>query len=93
MGGYETDNQRSVYRAFLVRLWQDTPGAPWRASAQSVHAREVVRFASAAQLFHYLRCHIAEIPVHDAYEAETLTGEPAVRDPDDSSAVHGPADP
>lgn len=93
MGGYETDNQRSVYRAFLVRLWQDTPGAPWRASAQSVHTREVIRFASAAQLFHYLRCHIAELPVQDDHDAETLTGEPAVRDPHDSSAAPGQADP
>ena len=39
------------YAAYLVRLWQDTPDGPWRASAQSVQSGEVVRFGSLQDLF------------------------------------------
>ena len=45
---------RSPYRAYLVRLWQDAPDSPWRASAQSVQSGEVVRFGSLRALFTFL---------------------------------------
>ncbi len=42
------------YSAYLVRMWQDTPGNPWRASAQSVQSGETMRFSSLQALFEYL---------------------------------------
>ena len=39
------------YAAYMVRLWQDTPDGPWRASAQSVHSGEVKRFGTLQDLF------------------------------------------
>ena len=39
------------YAAYLVRLWQDAPDGPWRASAQSVESGEVMRFGSLHDLF------------------------------------------
>lgn len=43
------------YCAYLIRLWQDSPYTPWRASAQSVQSGETVRFADLAQLFAFLQ--------------------------------------
>lgn len=43
------------YCAYLVRLWQDSPYTPWRASAQSVQSGETMRFADIEQLFAFLR--------------------------------------
>jgi len=51
---HETDESGSAYRAFLVRLWQDRPEAPWRASAQSVQTGEIVRFARLPALCAFL---------------------------------------
>lgn len=42
------------YGAYLVRLWQDTPGNAWRASAQSIQHGEVFRFSSLQDLFDFL---------------------------------------
>jgi hypothetical protein len=42
------------YRAYLVRLWQETPDASWRASAQSVQSGETVRFGSLQALYDFL---------------------------------------
>ncbi|MCB0099622.1 MAG: hypothetical protein KDE46_28005, partial [Caldilineaceae bacterium] len=39
------------YRAYLVRLWQEAPDTPWRASVQSVQSGEIVRFGSLPALF------------------------------------------
>jgi hypothetical protein len=46
--------RRPNYRAYLVRLWQDSQPGPWRASAQSVQTGEQVLFASLAELFIFL---------------------------------------
>lgn len=43
-----------TYAAYLVRLWQETPHGPWRASAQSVTTGEIVRFGSQQALFAFL---------------------------------------
>lgn len=45
-----TQHQLS-YAAYMVRLWQDTPDGPWRASAQSVQSGEIVRFGALHDLF------------------------------------------
>ncbi|MCB0187617.1 MAG: hypothetical protein KDE31_25285 [Caldilineaceae bacterium] len=43
-----------TYLAYLVRLWQETPDGPWRASAQSVQTGEITRFGSQQTLFAFL---------------------------------------
>jgi hypothetical protein len=45
----------SRYHAYLIRLWQDQPASPWRASAQSVQSGEVMRFGSLDALYAFLR--------------------------------------
>lgn len=55
------------YRAYLVRLWQDSPHSTWRAAAQSVQSGETVRFADLAQLFAFLQAQTtAEPPAADS---------------------------
>jgi hypothetical protein len=44
----------SHYTAYLVRLWQESPHRPWRASTQSVHTGEKVYFANLDDLFAFL---------------------------------------
>ena len=44
----------STYHSFLVRLWQQTPEAPWRASAQSVQSGQATHFADMNALFQFL---------------------------------------
>ena len=43
-----------TYRAFLVRLWQDSADAPWRALARDAETGEEYRFATIEQLFLFL---------------------------------------
>lgn len=43
------------YLSYLVRLWQETPGAPWRASAQEVITDKRHGFANLESLFAFLR--------------------------------------
>jgi hypothetical protein len=42
------------YHAFLVRLWQSEPEAPWRASARDVRTGSEQHFASVERLFVFL---------------------------------------
>jgi hypothetical protein len=42
------------YRAYLVRMWQEHPQAPWRASAQNARTGEKQVFADLAQLVAFL---------------------------------------
>lgn len=49
-----TATQPMPYFAYLVRLWQETPDGPWRASAQSVRTGEIIRFGSQQALFAFL---------------------------------------
>ncbi|MFN8496887.1 MAG: hypothetical protein U0641_03460 [Anaerolineae bacterium] len=42
------------YHSFLVRLWQDGAGGPWRASAHCVQTGDTLRFASVEAMFAYL---------------------------------------
>jgi hypothetical protein len=58
-----TDNETQLfptararrYLSYLVRLWQEIPGAPWRASAQDVATDERHGFANLESLFVFLR--------------------------------------
>ena len=45
----------TIYHAYLVRLWQDGPHAPWRASAQCAQTGEKRLFVDLEALFAFLR--------------------------------------
>ena len=53
-----TDGQHArppgAYRAYLVRLWQDSAEGPWRAMAREAESGEEHRFATIEQLFLFL---------------------------------------
>jgi hypothetical protein len=42
------------YTAYLLRLWQDSDQAPWRASAQCARTGEKFMFAKLEDLFAFL---------------------------------------
>ena len=43
------------YRSYLLRLWQETPGARWRASLQDAASGELTAFGSTEQLVAFLQ--------------------------------------
>jgi hypothetical protein len=43
-----------LYYAFLVRMWQEHPESPWRASAQNAQTGEKQMFANLEQLVAFL---------------------------------------
>jgi hypothetical protein len=43
------------YRAYLLRLWQDVPGQPWRALLQDANTHERHGFQDLDQLLTFLR--------------------------------------
>jgi hypothetical protein len=49
---HSTDPDR--YRSYLVRLWREAPGAPWRCQVQCVGTERERRFAGLAELFEFL---------------------------------------
>lgn len=61
-------HQQPFYAAYLVRLWQDSPGETFRASAQSVQSGEVVRFGSLRSLFTFLETESSNIALQDQME-------------------------
>lgn len=69
MTQHDKTNLEHTYVAFMVRMWRDSARAQWRASAQSVHTGETVRFASIPMLLHYLHEHVS----HGATDDESLT--------------------
>ena len=52
----------SLYQAYLLRLWRDGPGAPWRASLEPPGGtgRVPVRFGAVGALFAFLRDQLAD---------------------------------
>ena len=48
----------ATYQSYLVRLWQDSPHATWRASAQCVQTRAIVYFADLDALFTFLSAQV-----------------------------------
>jgi hypothetical protein len=50
----------SLYQAYLLRLWRDGPGAPWRAALEPPDGAAPVRFATVAALFAFLRDQLAD---------------------------------
>lgn len=50
------------YSAYLVRLWQETPYTPWRASAQCASTGQKHYFATLAELFAFLETQTLAAP-------------------------------
>jgi hypothetical protein len=55
------NNVTPIYEAYLVRLWQDGPDAPLRASATAVHGGKTVCFATLQALFSFLQARSAPV--------------------------------
>lgn len=49
---HSTDPDR--YRSYLVRLWREAPGSPWRCQVSCVGTAQEHRFATLAELFAFL---------------------------------------
>ena len=43
------------YRAYLLRLWQEQPGAPWRVMLQEVEGDQEWRFCDTTQCFDFIQ--------------------------------------
>ena len=43
------------YQSYLLRLWQEQPGAPWRMLLQEVEGDQQWRFSDAAQCFEFVQ--------------------------------------
>jgi hypothetical protein len=50
-----TDNPPVDYSAFLLRMWREGDGTPWRAALQEVDGGTLMRFRDLEGLFEYLR--------------------------------------
>jgi hypothetical protein len=50
----------SSYQAYLLRLWRDGAGAPWRASLEPPGGEPTLRFGTVATLFAFLRDQLAD---------------------------------
>jgi hypothetical protein len=50
----------SHYQAYLLRLWRDGPGAPWRASLEPPGGAATLRFGTVGALFAFLRDQLAD---------------------------------
>ena len=46
------------YRSYLLRLWREAPGMPWRCQVQCVGSGRVLRFDSQARLFEFLEAEL-----------------------------------
>jgi hypothetical protein len=52
--------QLDRYQAYLLRLWRESPQAPWRASLQSVNSGERCGFPDLQSMFAYLQTQTGE---------------------------------
>jgi hypothetical protein len=50
------------YRSYMVRLWREAPGAPWRCQVQCVGTDREQRFAGLAEMFEFLVADAADTP-------------------------------
>jgi len=52
-------NDPDRYRSYLLRLWREAPGAPWRCQVQCVGTDRERRFAGLAEMFEFLVAEVA----------------------------------
>lgn len=48
-------NNLQHYHAYLLRIWREAEGMPWRATLQNPHTGEQEGFASVDQLIDFIR--------------------------------------
>jgi len=48
------------YRSYMVRLWRETPGGPWRCQVSCVGTDRERRFAGLAEMFEFLAADAAD---------------------------------
>ena len=65
-----TPTTHDQYRAYLLRLWRDRTGAPWRIMLKSVPAGEQRSFTDLESLFMYLDRITYPRPDHGTTSAE-----------------------
>lgn len=63
------------YTAYLVRLWQESVHAPWRASAQSASSGEKIMFANLEELFAFLSDQTRAEHHHEKIKHQAKPGE------------------
>lgn len=51
----DSGDSRPHYRAFLVRIWRDSDGAPWRASITHVVSGELYKFAELPMVWQHIQ--------------------------------------
>jgi hypothetical protein len=57
VAAHSTDPDR--YRSYMVRLWREAPGDPWRCQVQCVGTGREQRFAGLTELFEFLVVDVA----------------------------------
>jgi hypothetical protein len=60
VAAFDTDAMR--YRSYLLRLWRESPGEPWRCQVRCVGSGHERRFGSLARLFEFLEAEASEAP-------------------------------
>lgn len=65
----------ATYQSYLVRLWQASPRAPWRASARSVQTGENIHFADLDALFVFLWEQAERAQQEESVVSETVRSE------------------
>ena len=63
------DKQGALYQVYVLRLWRDGPGAPWRAALECSRTGERFPFADLPALFAFLESETLE---SEALESEAL---------------------
>lgn len=48
--GFDPDR----YRSYLLRLWREAPGEPWRCQVQCLGTGQELRFGALAEMFGFL---------------------------------------
>jgi hypothetical protein len=61
----------TVYRSYLVRLWQSNEQGVWRASAQCVQTGDTILFGDRQQLLAFLQTEMGGATSSDAIEGAT----------------------
>ena len=70
---FGTDPTR--YRSYLLRLWREAPGTPWRCQVQCVGSGRVLRFEAEARLFEFLEAELGHADQMPAGEGKPTIAE------------------
>jgi hypothetical protein len=55
-----TGTEPERYRSYLLRLWREAPGAPWRCQVHCVGSGQERRFPGLERLFDFLESELSE---------------------------------